>query len=210
MSELTVTVYVVDDDTSHLHSIERLLRAAGYAVTCFQSAADFLAHQPRQAAGCVLVDLQMPAMDGIALQKALAESDNPMPVVFLTGQGDIPSSVAAMRLGAEDFLAKTAPKEDLLAAIDRAIQRDSIEREQRANKSEVLSQFRGLTPRENQVLTQVLRGRLNKQIAGDLGVTERSVKRHRSSLMRKLKVESVAELVRLAVEAGINSGNEPE
>ena len=200
MSEAVQTVFVVDDDASFLRGIQRLLRSSGYASECFSSADDFLARCPPGARGCVLADLQMPGMDGLALQVALAQSANPLPVVFLTGQGDIPSSVAAMRQGAEDFLVKTAPKDVVFAAIERALARDASECEARARRDELQSRFETLTPRERQVLSQVLKGRMNKQIAADLGIDERSIKRHRTSLMRKLEVMSVAELVQLAVE----------
>ncbi len=198
-------IFVVDDDAAFLTSVERLLRASGYAVACFASAGEFLAQRAPCAAGCVVADLDMPGMDGLALQTALAESDAPLPVVFLTGRGDIPTSVRAMRSGAEDFLTKTAPKEALLAAIERALARDARERGDRERRQELRARFERLTPREREVLAQVLRGRLNKQIAADLGIDERSVKRHRTSLMAKIEVRSVAELARLAAEAGAPS-----
>jgi len=200
MSDNTQTVFVVDDDPSFLATITRWLRAFGYAVKSYSSAADFLAQRPMQAAGCVVADLQMPEMDGMALQQTLAQSDNPLPIVFLTGHGDIPTSVQAMRRGAEDFLIKTASKEDLLAAIERALARDKSERTVRLRQSDLLQRFAKLTPRENEVLAHVLRGRLNKQIAADLGIDERSVKRHRTSLMAKLNAQSVVELTQLADE----------
>ena len=205
MSRTVKTVYIVDDDASFLKGIERLLRSSGYATECFSSAADFLARRPPGATGCVLADLKMPGMDGMALQAALRQSDNPLPVVFLTGHGDIPTSVQAMRQGAEDFLVKTALKDTVIAAIERALTRDSRERQTRVHHLELQSRFDRLTPRERQVLSQVMRGRMNKQIATDMGVHERSVKRHRSNLMRKLGVNSVAELVQLAIEAGLNT-----
>ncbi len=202
MSESQQTVFVVDDDVSFLRSMERMLRGSGYVVKCFCSADDFLAHYPQEAAGCILADLKMPGMDGLALQATLAQSSNPLPVVFLTGQGDIASSVSAMRRGAEDFLAKTTPKEIVIRAIERSLTRDTCEREARAHHNALRSRFKKLTPREHQVLAQVIKGRMNKQIAADLGIDERSVKRHRTNLMRKLEVQSVAELVQLAMEAG--------
>jgi len=202
MSATGPTVFVVDDDASHLSSVVRLLRASGFAVQSFSSAAEFLKQRPLDARGCVVADLQMPAMTGLELQVALAQSENPLPVVFLTGQGDIPTSVRAMRHGAEDFLTKHAPKEVLLAAIQRALARDSRDRATRERQRDLRRRFQNLTPREHEVLRQVLRGRLNKQIAADLGVDERSVKRHRTSLMAKLQVQSVAQLSRLAVESG--------
>lgn len=143
-------------------------------------------------------------MDGLALQTALARSDNPLPVVFLSGNGDIPSSVSAMRGGAEDFLVKTAPKEDLLAAIERALKRDIEQRKSRLRMNELSMRFAELTSREKEVLSHVLRGQLNKQIAANLGITERSVKRHRTNLMRKLGISSVVDLARLAAEAAIS------
>ena len=202
MPDRAPTVFIVDDDASFLTSVERQLRAAGFAVSAYSSASDFLAGCPPDASGCVLADLQMPGMDGIALQEALAKSDNPLPVVFLTGQGDIPTSVKAMRRGAEDFLTKTAPGDELLAAIRRAVARDDRERGERNQRRALHERFERLTPREREVLAQVLRGRLNKQIAADLGIDERSVKRHRSSLMGKLAVGSVAELAQLAAGTG--------
>ena len=201
MSELSGTVYVVDDDVSFLTSIERMLRASGYTVKSFTSAADLLEQRATQTPACVVADLQMPGMNGLALQRALAQSENAMPIVFLSGEGDIPVTVRAMRNGAEDFLTKTAPKEALLAAIERALQRDTRERGDRVRKRELQMRFSRLTTRENDVLEHVLRGRLNKQIAADLGINERSVKRHRTCLMRKLGINSVAELVKIAAEA---------
>jgi len=202
VSDPSPTVFVVDDDPSFRSGITRLLRASGYRAEGFSSAREFLARRSDQAPGCVLADLQMPEMDGLALQRALAGSGNPMPVVFLTGHGDIPTSVAAMRDGAEDFLVKTAPKKELLAAVERALARDAVERTARDRRRELLQRFARLTPRENEVLTLVLRGQLNKQIAADLHINERSVKRHRASLMRRLGADSLAELAKLAFEAG--------
>ena len=205
MSEPVQTVFVVDDDASFLRSIQRLLRSSGYVTECFSSAGDFLARRPPGATGCVLADLQMPGMDGLALQASLARSANPLPVVFFTGQGDIPSSVKAMRGGAEDFLVKTSPKEVLFATIERALARDAREREARVRRRELQSRFEELTPREHQVVSQVIKGRMNKQIAAEMGIDERSVKRHRTNLMRKLGAKSVAELVQLVVDSGVNA-----
>ncbi len=201
-------VFVIDDDAAFLAGIERLLRASGYTVRCFGSAADFLATRPTDSAGCVVADLQMPGMDGIALQAALADSDDPLPIVFLTGQGDIPTSVRAMRQGAEDFLTKTAPRDEVLAAIERALARDARERAERMRQRDLRARFEKLTPREWEVLGHVLSGRLNKQIAAELGIDERSVKRHRTSFMAKLAVRSVAELAQLAAGAGITAATQ--
>ncbi len=197
------TIFLVDDDPSFLTSMARLCRASGFAVRAFSSAADFLAQRSPDSPGCVVADLQMPGMNGLELQEALARSDNPLPIVFLTGHGDIPTSVKAMRHGAEDFLTKRAPRQELLAAVQRALARDARDREARKRRHELRARFDQLTPREREVLSHVLRGQLNKQIAADLGVAERSVKRHRTSLMAKLGVGSVAELAQLAAEAGM-------
>ncbi len=197
------TIFLVDDDPSFLSSLARLCRAAGFAVRTFSSAADFLAQRSPDAPGCVVADLQMPDMNGLELQEVLARSDNPLPIVFLTGHGDIPASVKAMRHGAEDFLTKRAPSQDLMAAVQRALARDARDREERAHRHALRARFDKLTPREREVLSHVLRGQLNKQIAADLGVAERSVKRHRTSLMVKLEVDSVAQLAQLAAEAGM-------
>jgi len=198
------TVFVVDDDKSFLAGVSRLLRASGFVVQSYSSAADFLARLPSDAPGCVVADLQMPGMGGLELQEALAKSENPLPILFLTGQGDIPTSVQAMRHGAEDFLTKRAPKEDILSAVQRAQERDARNRIERQRRRELRTLFDALTPREREVLTHVLSGQLNKQIAADLGIDERSVKRHRTSLMGKLQVQSVAQLAQLAVEAGFS------
>ena len=196
-------VHLVDDDASYLAGTARLLRASGFTVRTFLSADDFLKRREDGESGCVVADLQMPGMDGLGLQAALARSSNPLPVLFLTGNGDIPSSVRAMRGGAEDFLEKLAPKEKLLDAVTRALARDAGERETRGRRQELRALFGTLSSREIEVLGHVVRGRLNKQIAGDLGIHERTVKLHRTAITTKLGVPSVAELTRLTHEAGI-------
>jgi FixJ family two-component response regulator len=203
MSGTTPIVHVVDDDTPFLTAISRLLRANGFSVQTYSSAHDFLTQRDADASGCVLADLRMPQMSGLDLQSALAQSPNPLPIVFLTGHGDISSTVRAMRGGAEDFLEKRAPKEALLDAVTRALGRDSREREARKRQRELRALFRTLTDRELEVLSHVVRGRLNKQIAGDLEIHERTVKLHRTAITTKLKVQSVAELTRLTQEAGV-------
>jgi len=196
-------VYVIDDDISFLSAVARLLRAAGYDVKTFSSAAQFLSELTPDARGCVVVDLQMPGVSGLELQNALTRSDNPMPMIFLTGHGDIPTSVQAMRRGAEDFLTKRAPKEALLDAVKRALLRDAQASNQRARRETLRARFEALTQREREVLARVLQGKLNKQTAFDLGITERTVKVHRANLMEKLGVQSVAELTHLVHEAGL-------
>ena len=208
MSDLPQTVFVVDDDPSFLAAMSRWLCAFGYSIESYSSVMEFLTQRPKQAAGCVITDLSMPGMGGMDLQHALAQSGNPLPIIFLTGAGDIPVSVQAMRNGAEDFLLKTAEKEAILDAVERALARDIFERHQRRNQRGLQQRFKQLTPRQYEVLMHVLLGKLNKQIAADLGIDERSVKRHRANMMKKLKLKSVAELAQLAVEAGVVSETE--
>lgn len=203
MSVTEPTVHVVDDDESFVTAISRMLRASGFVVKTYSSAARFLAQRGADEPGCVLADLQMPGMNGLDLQSALAQTGNPLPILFLTGHADIPSTVRAMRGGAEDFLEKTAPKEDLLEAVTRGFARDRRERDARARQSELRARFDRLSERELEVLSHVVKGQLNKQIAGDLGIHERTVKLHRTAITTKLKVQSVAELTRLTQEAGI-------
>lgn len=197
-------VYVVDDDASFLTATTRLLRASGFDVEAFDASGDFLARCEALQPGCVVADLQMPGLNGLELQAALARSRNPMPVVFLTGHGDIATTVRAMREGAEDFLEKRASKDDLLDAVRRALARGAQERSSRARRNDLWMRFASLSPREREVLAGVLKGRLNKQIAGDLGISERTVKLHRSGLMAKLNVRAVAELSRLAQDVGFD------
>jgi FixJ family two-component response regulator len=194
-------VHVVDDDASFLHATARLLSVSGFAVKTYASADVFLAQCDGTSAGCVVADLQMPGSSGLELQAALAQRGIPMPIVFLTGRADTESTVRAMRAGAEDFLEKRAPMEALLDAVRRALARGSQEQASRARRLELAERFKALSDREREVLVHVLRGRLNKQIAGDLDVNERTVKRHRTAIMAKLKVRAVADLVRLAEEA---------
>lgn len=194
-------VHLVDDDASFLTSVSRLLRASGYEVKTFASAAEFLSQLAPDAAGCVVADLRMPGQSGFDLQDALAKAGCPMPVVFLTGHGDIPASVRAMRHGAEDFLAKRSPKEQLLAAIQRALERGRRESARHVRLREIRERLARLTPRERQVLDLVVRGKMNKEIAYELAIHERTVKLHRTSITSKLQVHSVAELTRLVLEA---------
>lgn len=197
------TVFIVDDDVSFLRSLSRLLRAAGFQVVVHESAAAFLAALKPDLNGCVITDLRMPGMDGMALQAALRKAGNALPIVFLTGHGDIPASVQAMRGGAEDFLTKHAPKEDLIAAVNRALARNEQGRTERARLQALRQPFESLTDREREVLRHVLQGKLNKQIADDLRIHERTVKLHRTHITRKLQVHSVAELAHLVQEAGV-------
>jgi len=197
-------VHVVDDDASFLRSVTRLLRASGYEVAPFSSVEEFLQHRDPEVAGCVVTDLQMPRRSGLDLQDVLGRSGKPLPVIFLTAKGDIPTSVRAMRAGAEDFLTKRAPKAQLLAAIDRALQRQQREAVERDRASASRRKLETLTARELQVLAGVLRGLLNKQIADELDLAERTVKHHRTTLTHKLGVQSAAELALLVRDAGVD------
>jgi FixJ family two-component response regulator len=195
-------IHVVDDDPSFLVAVARLLRAAGYTVQTFASAAEFLAKRG-DTAGCVIADLRMPGMDGLDLQQALMRETNVLPVIFLTGHGDIPTTVRAMRQGATDFLTKRAPKEDLLEAVTRALACDASQRAERARLRQLRARLDALTPRERDVLRHVVQGRLNKQIAADLNINERTVKLHRTAITTKLAVRSVAKLTQLVQAAGV-------
>jgi FixJ family two-component response regulator len=203
MTKEPPVIHVVDDDASFLNAVSRFLRASGFTVKRYKSASEFLARRDVGTPGCVLADLRMPGLSGLDLQDALAETSDPLPVVFLTGHGDIPSTVRAMKHGAEDFLTKQAPKEELLAAVTRAMARDTRERARRRHLRDVQNRLEKLTPRQREVLLLVVQGKLNKQIAADLGIHERTVKLHRTAITTKLGVPSVAELTRLAQEAGL-------
>jgi FixJ family two-component response regulator len=203
MSNGAPTIFVVDDDPAVLRSLGRLLRSAGLNVETCTSPQDFLDRQNPATPGCLVLDVAMPGLNGMEVQRALAAIGDERPIVFLTGHGDIPTSVEAMKRGAVDFLTKPVNAEDLLKAIHSAIVKDSLRRLER-NEVEIFKQrLATLTPREREVLAYVVSGRLNKQIAGELGTVEKTIKVHRARVMEKMKVHSVAELVRLAERLGI-------
>jgi len=187
-------VYLIDDDTSYLRAAERLLRLSGFHVVAYESALDFLAELEPDTAGCVVTDLQMPDIDGVHLQKQLSDRKCVLPVIFLTGQGNIPVSVHAMRHGAEDCLTKDAPGDKLINAVTRAFARNAQERKEQARLFELQDRLAALTPREHEVMQHVVQGKMNKQIAADLDIHERTVKLHRTAVTTKLGVSSVAEL----------------
>ncbi len=195
-------VHVVDDDPSFLRAVSRRLRLAGMQVMAFSSVADFLASRGVEVPGCVVLDLNMPEMDGLKLQEALLQSRDPSPVIFLTGQGDIPKSVRAMKQGAVDFLTKPVQGPDLLSAVNRALAVAAKGREARREKGTWQDRYESLTPREREVCALVVRGLLNKQIAYELGTSERTIKAHRAKVMEKMRVDSLAELVRAAERFG--------
>ncbi len=197
------TIYLVDDDDSARRSLTRLLKSLHFQCVAFASALEFLAQHHQALAGCIILDLQMPELNGLNVQAALNERKNTLPIIFLTGKGDIPSTVAAMKAGASDFLTKPATEQTLLAAINRAFEHDRITRAQRAELAALRSLFARLTPRETEVLRYVVQGYLNKQTAAELGTVEKTIKVHRARLMDKLEVQSLAELVRMVEHAGI-------
>ena len=197
MSAAESTVFVIDDEPSVRKSLDRLLKAAGYRVQTFASAREFLQHDPDVGVGCLVLDVQMPDLNGLDLQRALTETDRPVPIIFITGHGDIPMSVRAMKGGAIDFLSKPFDAKDLLEAIARALETAQLQSTQRAESGDVKRLLATLTPREHEVMLEVITGRPNKQIAATLGTSEKTVKVHRGRLTRKLGVDSVAALVRL-------------
>ena len=202
-SPLGPTVFVVDDYAPGRRSISRLLRAAGFAVTAFASAKEFMAQYDAEAPGCLVLDLAMPAVSGLELQGLLADRGSLLPIIFLTGTSDIPKSVQAMKHGASDFLTKPVNDEDLLAAVRVAIEKNRALRRDEEELSEIRAHLATLTPREREVLEYVVAGKLNKQIAGELGTVEQTVKIHRAHVMQKMRVQSVAELVRMTERCGI-------
>ena len=202
MTEPVPVIRIVDDDASFLKALARMLRASGFIVKTFTSAVEFLEMPEPDLPGCVLMDLQMPGLNGLEVQRSLAKAGHRLPVIFLSGHGDVPSTVHAMRGGAEDFLTKLAPKADLVEAVKRAVTVDATERAERARLNALRAPFAALTPREVEVLQHVVQGKLNKQIAWDLGIHERTVKLHRTAITTKLGVQSTAELTRLWIEIG--------
>jgi FixJ family two-component response regulator len=194
-------IHVVDDDASVRSALARLLRAADYAVSTFESAESFLEQHDPDAHGCIILDVAMPGSNGLALQQVLPVRGNHMPIVFLTGHADVPMCAEAMKRGAIDFLTKPVDECALLAAVARALERDAASRQTRAQRESTETQLATLTPREREVLTHVIAGRLNKQIAFDLGTAEKTIKVHRSRGMEKMHVRSVAELVRMIERA---------
>ena len=199
----TPTVFVIDDYAPVRKSVSRLLTAAGFAVAAFASAQEFLAQYDPEILACLVLDLAMPEIDGLQLQELMAKAGRLLPIIILTGHGTIPQSVQAMKLGASDFLTKPVNDENLLAAVWVAIEKDRRRRQEQAELLEIRARFETLTPRERDVLEYVIAGKLNKEIAGQLGTAEPTVKIHRAHLMQKMKAHSVAELVRLTQRCGI-------
>jgi FixJ family two-component response regulator len=209
MTAADFSIYIVDDDAGVLKALSRLLRTVGYHVRTFNSPEVFLEQHDPTVPGCAIFDVAMPGLDGLQLQSALTAGGIERPVIFITGKGDIPTSVRAMKAGAVDFLTKPVQEDELLSAIARAAAKEAEVRNVRAEIDTIEAKLAKLTPREREVLSHVIAGRLNKQIAGDLGTVEKTVKVHRGRMMEKLGVRTVADLVRLAERAGIQPHQTP-
>jgi FixJ family two-component response regulator len=205
MSPAGPAVYVVDDDPSVRVAMERLLKSVGLTVKTFASAREFLDQATPECSGCLIVDLRMPGMGGLDLQDQLSARQVSLPVLFLTGYGTVPASVRAMKAGAVDFLEKPVDDQALLDAVHKALERDREARHNQAEMQALHQRLAILTPREYEVLTFIISGRLNKQAAEELGTTEKTIKVHRGRIMEKLQCTSLAELVRLAEKAGIKT-----
>ena len=196
-------VYVVDDDSSVREAIKSLIRSVGLRVETFGTAQEFLKSARPDAPGCVVLDVRLPGLSGLDLQRELAANGINLPVIFITGHGDIPMSVRAMKAGAFEFLTKPFRDQDLLDAIQQALERDRSARQQRSETAELRERFDSLTAREREVMGLVVSGLLNKQIAGELGTSEVTIKIHRSQVMKKMGAGSLAELVRMTEKLGI-------
>ena len=203
MSDPSPLIHIVDDDDAYRNAVARLLEASGYRVALYASAAQLLATPAPTEAGCILLDIRMEGLTGLELQERLVEAGNRLPIVFLTGHADVPSSVRAIKAGAEDFLTKPATKDVLLAAVQRALARFHATAETAERIGALQARLEKLTPREREVFDLVVRGKLNKQIAHQLGTSERTIKAHRHNIMHKLQMQSVAELVLFAERVGI-------
>jgi len=203
MSRASPIVFVVDDDASVRTSLTRLLETSGYVVEAFASARAFLAREPHPGPCCLVLDVRMPGLTGIQLQELLAATGRRMSIVFVTGHADVATSVKAMKAGAVDLLTKPVDAKDLIAAIQRAVTKDERDRATEVRVAEIQRRVRLLTPRETEVLALVVTGMLNKQVAAALGIVENTVKVHRAQVMEKMRAGSIAELVRLADEAGV-------
>lgn len=203
MSDTRFVIFLVDDDPGVLKALTRMLSTHGYEVRAFSSSTEFLAKHDRSLPGCAIFDVSMPDLDGIELQAAVKAGGVERPVIFITGVGDIPVTVQAMKAGAVDFLTKPVKSRQLLAAVALAAENEARALELRSESAAINERISRLTPREREVLTHVIAGRLNKQIAADLGTVEKTIKLHRGRVMQKMGVRSVADLVRISERAGI-------
>lgn len=209
MNDREPTVFVVDDDPAVLKATSRLLRAAGFHAATFSSPERFLRQHDSAAPGCVILDLAMPGLSGLEVQDALAAAGRARPIIFLSGRANVPVTVQAMKHGAADFLTKPVERQALVQAVRTALTRDQTTRQARQEVDEIRHRLATLTPREYEVFEHVIEGRLNKQTASELGAAEKTIKVHRARVMEKMQVESVAELVRLAIRVGVRSSASP-
>jgi FixJ family two-component response regulator len=206
MANTDFVVSLIDDDAGVLTALSRLLKTAGYTTKAYSSSESFLDERNSSEPGCVVLDLFMPGLDGLELQKALAHEADDRPIIFLSGHESVPSSVTAMKGGAIDFLLKPVSRSDLLQAVTRAEERDKAIRVAHTERKTIYDRLGTLTPREREVLTYVIAGCLNKQIAATLGTVEKTIKVHRSRMMKKMGVRTVAELVRLTEKVSLEPG----
>jgi FixJ family two-component response regulator len=205
MTDSEALVFVVDDDGSVRKALARLIRSVGLNVETFASAREFLAREPHPSPACLILDIRMPGSSGLDLQKELAATGSALPIIFMTGHGTIPMSVQAMRTGAVDFLEKPLEDQALIDAVQEALKKDQRARQAKAELKEIHEQVNSLTPREREVFGLVVTGKLNKQIAFELGTSEKTIKAQRAQVMKKMQANSLADLVRLAVKVGIKT-----
>jgi RNA polymerase sigma factor (sigma-70 family) len=203
MTEPHSIVFVVDDDASLREALKRLIRSVGLEVELFASAQEFLQRKQLDVPGCLVLDIRLRGIGGLDFQRKLAEANNPIPIIFITGHGDIPMSVRAMKAGAVEFLTKPFRDQDLLDALEVGLERDRARRQREAEIATLRERFEGLTPREREVLPLVVSGLPNKQVAAEIGTSETTVKVHRSRLMRKMAASSLPELVRMVEKMGM-------
>ncbi len=205
MTDSESLVFVVDDDDSVRKALARLMKSVGLNVETFGSASEFLAREPHPGPGCLVLDVRMPGLSGLDLQKELSASGTPLPVIFITGHGTVPMSVQAMKAGAVEFLEKPFDDQILIDAVQEALKKDQQARQNKGELKEIHERVNSLTPREREVFGLVVSGKLNKQIAFELGTSEKTIKVQRSKVMKKMHADSLADLVRMAVKVGIKT-----